>query len=422
MEFKKALINTIIWKTLNTIFAFCINLLIVRILGSENSGSFFYSIAILSFITLLTSLCLENGITYYGSKNNAILGSLYVFIFVILLLQGLISWGILYFFKCSIGAGLAWLLILGYLSINYFTALYSAKKWFISSNVILFTGHLFILLVLMLQYFGIDLSLGKYHFNVPEVFTGGIVMQALLLMLYFVFFSGVNKKITVQPALFYKDIIGFSSVIFLSNLILFLVMRVDYYFTEKFCSDIALSNYIQVSKMGQMLLLIPAMIATVIFPFTSGGNKKEMALQTIRVSRILILIFFIAALIIGTTGYWVFPWLFGKAFDQMYLPMLLLLPGILCLTILTTVSAYLDGIKKIWLAVAANSAALILIIIADYIFIPQYGIKAAATVSSLGYFVCTAVSLYWFLKFSNTSLLSFFKWERSDLDFIKRRS
>ena len=252
MEFKKAIVSTIFWKTLNTVLSFCINLLIVRILGSDNSGSFFYSIAILSFLTLLTSLCLENGITCYGSKNNGILGSLYIFILVILLLQGLLSWGILYFFKFSFGSGLAWLLILGYLSINYFTALYSAKKWFISSNVILFFGNVFILLLLLLMYFGNTLQFGKYQPDVAAVFTGGIVIQALILMLYFIFFSGVNKKIPSQPVSLYKDIVRFSLVVFLSNLIFFLVMRVDYYFTEKFCKEMELSNYIQVSKMGQM--------------------------------------------------------------------------------------------------------------------------------------------------------------------------
>ncbi len=422
MEFKKAIVSTIFWKTLNTVLSFCINLLIVRILGSDNSGSFFYSIAILSFLTLLTSLCLENGITYYGSKNNGILGSLYIFILVILLLQGLLSWGILYFFKFSFGSGLAWLLILGYLSINYFTALYSAKKWFISSNVILFFGNVFILLLLLLMYFGNTLQFGKYQPDVAAVFTGGIVIQALILMLYFIFFSGVNKKIPSQPVSLYKDIVRFSLVVFLSNLIFFLVMRVDYYFTEKFCTEMELSNYIQVSKMGQMLLLIPTMIATVIFPFTSGGNKEEMALQTIKVSRVLLLIFFIAAVIIGVSGYWFFPWLFGKTFDRMYVPMLLLLPGILCLTVLTIISAYLDGIKKIWLAVAGNLTALVFIITADYFFIPKYGIKAAAAISSVGYFVCAAVSVYWFLKYSNASVISFFKWERSDFDFLRKRT
>lgn len=420
MEFKKALANTLFWKILNTVFAFTINLLIVRILGAGNSGSFFYSIAILSFLTLLTGLCLENGITYYGSKNNKALGSMYVFIWVVLLVQGLISWGLLYFFTFSFGSGLAWVLIMGYLSINYFTALFTAKKWFISSNIILFIGNVLVLLILVLEYTECNIELAGYQMNVPLVFTGGIVVQALALIIYFIFF-GVDKKIETQPVSVYKNIISFSFVVFLSNLIFFLVMRVDYFFTAKFCTDTELSNYIQVSKLGQLLLLLPTMIATVVFPYTSGGNREEMAVKTIKVCRVLILLFLMAATIIAATGYWIFPWIFGSRFNQMFLPLLLLLPGILCLTVLTIVSAYLDGIKKIWLAVAGNIAALIFIVIADYIFIPLYGIKAAAAISSIGYFICTAVSLYWFLKYSNATIKDFFKWERTDFDFLRKK-
>jgi O-antigen/teichoic acid export membrane protein len=420
MEFKKALATTIIWKTLNTLFTFCINLLIVRLLGADKSGNFFYAIAVLSFLTLLIGLCLENGITYYTNANKERLGNMLIFIFGLLFFQGIISWVVLYFFTFPFSSWLAWILIVSYLSINYFSALFTAKKWFTAANGIVAIVNFVVVILFWIVYNGGTLPFAPDINTVPKLFVGGVFLQALLLMVYFFLFAGKTKSRIGGTVTMYTGIFRFSLIVFLSNLILFLVMRTDYYFTERYCSSIELSNYLQVSKLGQMLLLLPSMAAGVIFPYTSSGDSKTMAGKTIRVCRLLLLVNLSGAVAITAFGYWLFPWLFGEKFNQMYIPMLLLLPGILCLSLLTVISAFLDGIKKIWLAVAGNIAALAFIIVADYLLIPMFGIKAAAATSSVGYFICTAVSYYWFAKYSGTSMREFFNWNKEDLFFLRK--
>ena len=64
-----------------------------------------------------------------------------------------------------------------------------------------------------------------------------------------------------------------------ANIVFFLVYRVDYLFVNAspVCTAADLGNYIQVSKLGQLLLIIPQIIASVIFPRTASGiERKEL--------------------------------------------------------------------------------------------------------------------------------------------------
>lgn len=91
MPLKKIIKHTIGWKLVNTLLVFLINLLMVRLLGAAQSGTFFYDITVLSFLVLIISWCLEAGITYYASKDNSAVALMIVFVLPLLVLQAFIS-------------------------------------------------------------------------------------------------------------------------------------------------------------------------------------------------------------------------------------------------------------------------------------------------------------------------------------------
>ncbi len=98
-----------------------------------------------------------------------------------------------------------------------------------------------------------------------------------------------------------------------ANVIFFLVYRIDYWFVEKYCSAEELGNYIQVSKLGQMLLVIPTIISSVVFPHTAGAGSEltEMKHNIMRIGRITTMFFSILFLITILSGKWLFPFVFG---------------------------------------------------------------------------------------------------------------
>src|SRR6187551_2299452 len=117
MQFKRALQHTIAWKSLNTAFAFFINLLLVRIFGAAVSGDFFYSLTMLAFFTLATSWSLEAGITYYASNDTANIPAITSFLVPWLLFQGICLWFVLRFIEVNLDARLAAVYILANLCI-----------------------------------------------------------------------------------------------------------------------------------------------------------------------------------------------------------------------------------------------------------------------------------------------------------------
>lgn len=136
-----------------------------------------------------------------------------------------------------------------------------------------------------------------------------------------------------------------------------------------------------------MLLIIPTIIAGVILPNTAGGGIEpiEMKQNIMRIGRIMTVLYFILFLLTLLTGKWIFPFVFGETFQLMYVPFLLSIPGVWALSNMTMLNAYFAGINKVKINVQGAGFALLVILAGDFIFVPQYRIFAAATVSTAGY-------------------------------------
>ena len=440
MQFTKALQHTIGWKALNTILTFFINLILVRILGAEGSGDFFYSIALLSFFTLLISWSLEAGITYYGSKNVESIASITIFVLPWLVVQAFVSGMLIQYLPIHTHPQLSWLYVLSNLVIIYCSALYYARKWFIPVNLLVCIVNAVVLFMLLWTYhFGGQgfeklTDLVNEKIKLPHksnndngvllghlIYFSGFFIQAILLSIVFFIKTGFKREIILyQPALNRKIFI-FSSIAFISNILFFLVTRIDYYFVQKYCSEIALSNYVQVSKMGQLLVLLPSMMAGVIFPFSSGIQDKNYLEQLQVLCRGIGLLFIPVSITVVLTGYWLFPWLFGNGFSMMYAAMILYLPGFYCLSLVTLLAAHLAGNALLSRNMIASAIALLAVITGDILLIPLWGIYAAAAVSSAAYFLCMVYLLLVYKNNIGSRPGLFFAWRRRDVQLILNR-
>ena len=99
---------------------------------------------------------------------------------------------------------------------------------------------------------------------------------------------------------------------------------------------------------------------------------------------------------------------FGETFNAMKLPFIILIPGIFSLSVLTLLAAYFSGKGKVIVNVTGTGIALVVVIIGDYLFVPRYGIVAAAAVSTVGYTVNLLYILYVFYKDYSINLYDFF--------------
>ncbi|HNJ58252.1 MAG TPA: polysaccharide biosynthesis C-terminal domain-containing protein, partial [Chitinophagaceae bacterium] len=251
-----------------------------------------------------------------------------------------------------------------------------------------------------------------------------ILTQGILLAIAFIYLNKSFQLISLPDKSSLKLLLNYSLVALTSNVIFFFVYRIDYWFVKynvESCTPDDLGNYIQASKLGQMMLIVPQIFASVIFPHTASGASKNNITESIHIFfRIFLQVLIVALIVVSIIGNWLFPAVFGITFNKMTMPVLLLLPGIFSLSVLCLLSAYFGGVGKVKINVIGGVYALIIVIIGNLIFIPLYGIIGAAIVSSIGYSVNLVYSFYHFFKDNPTSIKTLFIFKRSDWVWVKK--
>lgn len=416
MQFKKALTHNIILKSINVLVLFFSNVLFVRIMGANITGDFFYLVTILSFITLIVSSSMEAGITFYASKNTSnshLFAVLIIFFSIFQIILSFVIISITVNNQTSLSLVYLIVFVVSNILISNFTALYISRLWFVSVNAVILIINFIALLFfwqLLMQYQVEAIS------KAQKIYIISFFVQAIGLIILFFIKTGIHNW-QIPSINIFKKVFKYSFVALIGNISFFLVTRVDYVFVKILCSSQDLGNYVQVSKMGQMFVLLPAMAASVIFPFTVI-NKENILLKVQWLCRLMTMIFIVSAIFIILFGKWLFPWFFGKDFNLMYPAMLLYLPGIFGLCISSLLASFISGKGFISVNVTASIIALVIVIIGDVIFIPKYGINAAAALSSIAYFACMLFLLKHYIKEHHSKLTAFFSISFTEFKYL----
>ena len=208
----------------------------------------------------------------------------------------------------------------------------------------------------------------------------------------------------------------------MANLIFFLVYRIDYWFVHNnpaTCTESDLGNYIQVSKLGQLFLIVPQIIASVIFPQSAGTvDRAEINKAVMIIARLFSQMFLVIIIITALFGRQLFTWVFGETFNRMQAPFIIIMPGIFCLSVLALLSAYFSGKGNLKTSVVGAAIALAVVVVGDYILVPMYGIIGAAIISTVGYFVNLLYPLMRFYKDYSLSWGDFFRWKKDDYHWL----
>jgi O-antigen/teichoic acid export membrane protein len=302
---------------------------------------------------------------------------------------------------------------------NYITALYyTQENYFLPNFLLSLVNFAFALIVP-----------GK------DAITSSEEVQRVITIYFFIFpvagiillfaFLITNRKegaIGFPSLVSSKKFLRYSLTALAANVIFFLVYRIDYLFVKAspVCSDADLGNYIQVSKLGQMMLIVPQIIASVVFPRTASGIERTRLSNSIMVmARLFSQVFLFVFVIVMLFGQYLFTYIFGETFDKMKLPMLLIIPGIFSLSVLALLSAYFAGVDKVKINVHGAILGLIAMVVGDFLFVPRYGIVAAAIISTISYTVNVGYALYNFNKDHDIHFFDFFRWRKEDYYWMR---
>ncbi|MBL7727458.1 MAG: polysaccharide biosynthesis C-terminal domain-containing protein [Dinghuibacter sp.] len=424
MSLRKNLYQNFLWRGIYFATVFALNVGIARFYEAGMSGWINFISNNFSLALLIGSLSLETGVTYFGASDTANQGRLaffsllwsalvsIIFVFISGLLisnsPGIASKGLISFASVCYVSGI--------LLSNFFMNLFVVRKEYAAPNIILSLFNILLLLCIP----------GGIFFNIFDkesylyFFYGVYVLQGLALVIAYMVMYGFRNWAMPGSALL-KKLFRYSFIALAGNLVFFFVYRVDYWFIDYYRNnDAEMGNYIQASKLGQMMLVGANIIAGTVFPQTAGGIKENLSRQIQLISRNLLLLFVVLAVLVFLAGSRLFEWVFGDTFNLMFYPFLVLLPGIYCLSVLLVLSAYFGGINRPGVNVAGALCGLAVIVAGDLLLIPRMGITGAALVSTLGYAVCMGYSLIVFNKINHSGWLGFFTLRRGDQNWLKK--
>jgi O-antigen/teichoic acid export membrane protein len=418
------ILNHVLWRGLYFFSVLLINIGIARFFAAEKSGQIFYIVNNLALILLLVSLCLESGATYFISSGKLEASGMARFCWIWATTASFIAlaiWLIILHFEHSmygnnIGFILAsFLFIAGVLYTTYFTALFYAKKEFSLPNKILFLVNFLVIVLLITEKNNIFV---KTHFI--KIYFSGFFLQGILLNIFFFRneLSPGQASLPDRPML--KKVIQYSATALVSNLIYFLVNRIDYWFVQYFCSAKDLGNYIQASKLGQMMLILPGILGATLFPIFSSREKSGNEAQLTAVIRVLLWINGILCLLIVCFGWIIIPFLFGTSFNNMYSLFVLLIPGILCVTMNYPITAWFSSASRIGINIRGSLLALLLICAGDLFALPRFGVVAAPVVSSAGYISYFCYTVFVFRRENAAPWKDFLRIRKTDISRIRQ--
>jgi len=408
-----------LWRGLYFFSVLLINIGIARFFAAEKSGQIFYVVNNLALVLLFASISLESGSAFYIANGSLDASQMARFCTIWASAMSFIAvagwWAVLYFSHSGYSSYPGFLIasflyISGVLYTTYFTSLFYAKKEFGLPNKILFWVNVLLVIVLVL---GKNQQIFRTHFIL--FYFSSFFLQGMLLNFFFFMKESSRKRALLPPVPVLKKVIRYSLAALLANGIYFLVNRIDYWFVEYFCSGKDLGNYIQASKLAQMLLILPSIIGSTLFPIFSSREKSGIESQMTAAIRVLLWINGAICLFVFCFGWFIFPFVFGASFSNMYSLFVFLIPGILCITMNYPMTAWFSASKRIGINIRGSVLALIVICTGDLLLLPHYGVAMAPIVSSTGYFSYCCYNFLIYRKESTVPLKDLIIIRKSDL-------
>jgi O-antigen/teichoic acid export membrane protein len=427
MNLSRLFASNILWRGTYLVTSLLVTVLMARFLEAALTGELMYYISLFTFIFMSASFSLESALVYFSSSKKINDAKLFTFCLMWIPMVVFLLIPLFYYFFNS-GKAIAenlplylcgLLFVAGNLLITYFSSFFYAKHQNRYPNLVFIFTNLIIVCVLIWSLTD-NSSLPKEWFT--SFYFISFFVQGCICVFMFAWFHPSSFALSLPSKEETKFIFNYASIAFAANILSFLLARIDFWFIEWLsASSIDLGNYIQASRLVQLFQLLPVILASTIFPAVSGGSRTDMVSVIQQLSRLIFWIYILIIVLIALTGKWLFPFVFGDSFSDMYGIFLILSPGLLATTIMALICAYIAAINKVRYNVLISVAGLLLIVPLDLILIPQFGIEGAAIVSSTGYIVSFITSFYFLRREENVKLGDFLLVKRDDVVHLLRK-
>lgn len=173
---------------------------------------------------------------------------------------------------------------------------------------------------------------------------------------------------------------------FLANVMMTSVLRVDTFLLNamKGVGDVGI--YSNAVNLAELVLMIPTALGTALFPHMSGRTNDENLPLLAVITRLTLLVGTLGSVALALVGRPLILLAFGEPFEGAYVPMLLLLPGIVAMSaIISGFANYISSSGSPVLNAWVLGCGTVLNLLINIALIPLFGINGAALASSVAY-------------------------------------
>ena len=194
-----------------------------------------------------------------------------------------------------------------------------------------------------------------------------------------------------------KSTVAYGMKFYISIIAGVIIIRADLLIVNHFRGETEAGVYAVASQVAAMLMLLPAVIAMLLFPRVAADPdpRGEFALRVTRHASFLMLV--ICAL--SVAGAFALPLVYGQSFSDAPMQLLILLPGVYLVSIESVLVQHFTGtglpaaIPIFWLITLGLSVGL------NLGFVPTFGARAAAVISTICYaLIFLLVAVYFCAK------------------------
>lgn len=215
-----------------------------------------------------------------------------------------------------------------------------------------------------------------------------------------------------------KETLRSSLVLHVGMLLLFLHLRLDLFMVKAWLGTEALGHYSLTVMLGETLPLATEAVALAILPGQVVNTLPEAGARALRASRATIALGLVFALAWVVFGAPLIRLIFGAEFLPSYIPLVVLLPGMVLMGAQRTCGAPALRAGRPGILVAIYAASLACNVALNIWWIPRWGLVGASAASSVSYVVCTNLFLLWTARLAGTPFYRALTPDRADWNAV----
>jgi O-antigen/teichoic acid export membrane protein len=376
--------------------------IIARFLGPEGKGMLALALLVPGMLGLFLSGGIEVANVYFaGSRRLDVptLSANSVAFTILATIAGLgvaIGLGAAGWLKVIVPGVPVWILLIAMLGFpinlvnGFFSTILQGLQRIVTLNLIsLFNGFLTLILTLLL------VVVLRFHLLGALIATLVSALSSLAVVVFFLRREG-GVFIPRWKHSVVRSTLSFGLKGQIGNMLQFFNYRLDMFILNVFLGAANVGIYTVSVKLAELLWYLPNAVGFVIFPKAAASKPEEMNIFTPKVFLITLGLTALGGLGLTLVGRPVINIVFSSLFSAAYVPMLVLLPGVVLLGGAKVLTNEIAGRGYPHYNSANSGLALVITVVLDLFLIPRYGVLGAALASSIAYIVIflTAIGFY----------------------------